>query len=104
MNQQTQAQAQEGKAAQEDNVIYVGNRPPMNYVLAVISQFNTGQGEVILKARGRAINVAVDVAEIVRRKFVPDAKPEGIEIDTEDIIIEEGKTRKVSSITIHLKK
>lgn len=52
----------------DENVIYVGNKPPMSYVLAVITQFNTtGSEEVVIKARGRAISRAVDTAEIVCR-------------------------------------
>ena len=47
----------------DENVIYVGNKPPMSYVLAVVTQFNTsGSDEVIIKARGRAISRAVDAA------------------------------------------
>ncbi|HDI10182.1 MAG TPA: RNA-binding protein, partial [Euryarchaeota archaeon] len=51
--------------AQEENVVYIGGKPVMNYVLAVITQFNEGGDRVVLKARGRAISRAVDVAEIV---------------------------------------
>ena len=49
----------------EENIVYIGNKPVMNYVLAVVTQMNSGVTEVILKARGRAISRAVDVAEIV---------------------------------------
>jgi len=52
----------------EDNVIYVGNKPVMSYVLAVVTQFNDGSDEVVVKARGRAISRAVDTAEVVRNK------------------------------------
>jgi len=48
----------------EENVVYIGNKPVMNYVLAVVTQMNSGVPEVMLKARGRAISRAVDVAEI----------------------------------------
>ena len=48
----------------DENTIYVGNKPPMSYVLAVVTQFNGGSDEVIIKARGRAISRAVDTAEI----------------------------------------
>jgi len=38
----------------DENVIYVGKKPPMSYVLAVVTQFNTsGSDEVVIKARGR---------------------------------------------------
>ena len=54
----------------DENIVYVGNKPVMNYVLAVVTQVNNGANEVYLKARGRAISRAVDVAEIVRNLFV----------------------------------
>lgn len=90
--------------ATEDNVIYVGNKPLMSYVLAVVIQFGNGSNQVVLKARGRAISKAVDVAEIARRRFVTDAKVGGINIGTEDVKTEEGTTLKVSSIEITLAK
>ena len=87
-----------------ENVVFLGNKPPMNYVLAVITQFNSGSSEVILKARGRAISRTVDVAEIVRRKFLPDVKVKKIEIDTEELTGERGTKTNVSTIEITLKK
>ena len=77
----------------------------MNYVLAVVTQFNSGHDEVIIKARGRAISRAVDVAEIVRHRFVLDAELKDIKIDTEVLKREEeGTTANVSSIEIFLSK
>ena len=90
--------------ASEDNVIYIGNKPPMSYVLAVVTQFNSGSNEVIIKARGRAISRAVDAAEITRNRFVTDAKVKNIDIGTESITNEEGRTSNVSSIEIALAK
>jgi len=47
------------------DVIFVGNKPPMNYVLAIITSLSQGDlKEITLKARGQAITTAVDVAEI----------------------------------------
>ena len=88
----------------DENVIYVGRKPPMSYVLAVVTQFNTsGSDEVIIKARGRSISTAVDTAEIVRNRFVTDAKVKDIKISTESITNEEeGRTSNVSSIEICL--
>ena len=88
----------------DENVIYVGNKPPMSYVLAVVTQFNTsGSDEVVIKARGRAISRAVDTAEIVRNRFIKDAKLKDIKIGTESITNEEeGRTSNVSSIEITL--
>jgi DNA-binding protein len=88
----------------EENVIFVGNKPPMSYVLAIVTQFNSGSNEVIVKARGRAISRAVDAAEITRNRFVTDAKIKQIEIGTESITNEEGRTSNVSSIEITLEK
>ncbi|MBN1280264.1 MAG: DNA-binding protein Alba [Candidatus Thermoplasmatota archaeon] len=92
------------KEESEENVIYVGNKPPMSYVLAVVTQFNSGSTEVIIKARGRAISRAVDAAEITRNRFVTDAKIKEIRIGTESITNEEGRTSNVSSIEISLMK
>ena len=87
----------------DENVIYVGNKPPMSYVLAVVTQFQSGgSDEVIIKARGRAISRAVDAAEIVRNRFIKDAEIKDIKIGTESITREEGGTSNVSSIEICL--
>jgi DNA-binding protein len=88
----------------DENVIYVGRKPPMSYVLAVVTQFQgSGSDEVIIKARGKSISTAVDTAEIVRNRFVTDAKIKDIKIGTESITNEEeGRTSNVSSIEIIL--
>jgi DNA-binding protein len=87
----------------DENTIYVGKKPPMSYVLAVVTQFNTsGSDEVVIKARGRAISRAVDTAEIVRNRFVTDAKVKEIKISTESMTNDEGRTSNVSSIEIYL--
>ena len=88
----------------DENVIYVGSKPPMSYVLAVVTQFNSGSDEVVIKARGRAISTAVDTAEIVRNRFVTDAKLKEIKIGTEAITNEEGRTSNVSTMEICLTK
>ena len=87
----------------DENVIYVGKKPPMSYVLAVVTQFNSGSAEVVIKARGRSISTAVDTAEIVRNRFVTDAELKDVKIGTESITNEEeGRTSNVSSIEIIL--
>ncbi|ODS35703.1 MAG: DNA-binding protein Alba [Candidatus Altiarchaeales archaeon WOR_SM1_79] len=89
----------------EDNTVFIGKKATMNYVLAVVTQFNSGMNEVIIKARGRAISRAVDVAEIVRHRFVQGAVIKDIKIDTESLQRgEEGTTANVSSIEIFLSK
>ena len=86
----------------DENTIFVGNKPPMSYVLAVVTQFNGGSSEVMIKARGRAISRAVDTAEIVRNRFVKEAEVTDINIGTESITNEEGRNSNVSSIEITL--
>jgi len=88
----------------DENVIYVGHKPPMSYVLAIVTQFNSGSDEVIIKARGRAISTAVDAAEITRNRFATDTKIKEIKISTESITNEEGRNSNVSSIEICLTK
>lgn len=73
----------------EDNTVFIGRKPSMNYVLAVITQFNAGVDKVTVKARGRAISKAVDVAEIVRNRFLTTAVIEEIKIGTETVEDEE---------------
>ena len=88
----------------EENIVYIGNKPVMNYVLAVVTQMNSGVTEVILKARGRAISRAVDVAEIVRNRFISDVEVKSIDIITEEIVGNEGTSSNVSAIEIRLSK
>jgi len=95
---------EEIKQRAEDNVIFVGRKPSMAYVLGVVTQFSDGKPEVHIKARGRAISRAVDVAEIVRRRFVNDAQIKSIEIGTEERELEDKTKLNVSTISITLGK
>lgn len=76
----------------------------MAYVLGVITQFSGGRSEVHIKARGKAISRAVDVAEIVRRRFVNDVDIKNIEIGTEERELEDKTKINVSTIAITLGK
>ena len=103
MSEETKEAHTTQKRRTDENVIYVGQKPPMSYVLAVVTQFQgSGSEEVIIKARGRSISTAVDTAEIVRNRFITDAKLKEIKIGTESITNEEGRTSNVSSIEITL--
>ena len=73
----------------------------MNYVLAVVTQFNNGADEVAIKARGKAISRAVDTAEISLNRFLVGVTKKDIVISTEVIDTDSGKTN-VSSIEIIL--
>jgi len=97
--------AEEKSAPRErtaENVVFIGIKPVMNYVLAVITQFNMGT-EVTLKARGQAISRAVDVAEITRNRFLQGLTVKNIQIGTEELQAESG-TVNVSTIEIVLGK
>jgi DNA-binding protein len=75
----------------------------MSYVLAVITSYNSSDTkDVTLKARGRSIKTAVDVAEIVKRRFMKDLKTNKITIGTEELPQQEGGTRNVSTMEITL--
>ncbi|MFW6110921.1 MAG: DNA-binding protein Alba [Thermoproteota archaeon] len=83
----------------EGNAVLVGKKPVMNYVLACITLFHDGAKEVDVKARGRAISRAVDVVEVVRRRFLPDVRIKKIGIGTQRMAAgEESHTPKNVSI------
>ena len=90
--------------SEKERTVYVGSKPAMNYVLAVLTAFHgTDAAEVVLKARGRAISRAVDVAELATRRFLEGIEIGNIEIGTEEVQLEEeNRTRKVSTMEITL--
>ena len=91
----------------EQAIIYIGNKPFMNYVTAVAMQFTSQDAkEVVIKARGRYIARAVDVAEVIRKKFMAgQVDIKSISIDSEERQVDQsGKKRRISSIEIVLVK
>jgi len=97
----------EEKAKGDDNIIFVGIKPFMNYVTGVVMQFqNKGQNEVIVSARGKFVSKAVDVVEVARRTFLKDEniKVKDIKISSEQFETKEGKRIFVSAIDIVLVK
>ncbi len=89
------------------DVIFVGSKPPMSYVLAIITSLSAGTTqEITLKARGQAITTAVDVAEITRNRFVKDLKVTQIAIGTAEMPPREGESRSrmVSTMEITMSK
>ncbi len=69
----------------ESNAVLIGKKPIMNYVLACITLFHGGAKEINVKARGKAISRAIDVVEVVRRKFLPDVKIKRVGIGTDQV-------------------
>ena len=86
--------------------IFVGQKPTMNYVTSVVMVFTANKKEkVTIKARGKFVSKAVDIAEIASKRFMEEKiEVDKIEIDSESFKSEEGKTIRVSTIEITLKK
>ncbi len=88
-----------------ENVVFIGSKPFMNYITGVVMQFTTKNcEEVVVKARGKWISRAVDVVEAVRKKFLKDKnlKIIGVLIDSAEMETDDGKKMNVSSIEITL--
>ncbi len=89
-----------------DNNIFIGGKPFMNYVTGLVMQFTTKDAkEVTIKARGKFISRAVDVAEVAAKRFLKgQVELTDIKIDSEEFQNKEGKQVRVSTIEILLTK
>jgi DNA-binding protein len=86
------------------STIFIGQKPIMAYVTAILMQFTSGSGDVTIQARGRAISAAVDVVEVCRRRFFEGKlHVKKITIGTEQLG-EEGQVRNVSTMEITVTK
>lgn len=97
----------EEKPKTEESIVFIGGKPFMNYVTAVVTQFTTkNSNEVIIKSRGKFISKAVDVAEVARKKFLKDMiiSIKEMKIDSEEYETKEGRKIGVSTLDIVLKK
>jgi DNA-binding protein len=91
----------------EENIVFVGGKPFMNYITGVVMQFTTNNApDVTIKARGKFISKAVDVAELASKKFLKDQKIKikDVKIDSEEFENKEGKKVNVSTMEILLVK
>ena len=89
----------------EENTVFVGNKPVTAYVMACVTQFNRNANSIVLKARGRAISRAVDVAEVLKNRFMKGlVEITSIETGTEQIETREGNLSNISSIEITVTK
>jgi len=90
----------------EDNNIFVGGKPFMNYVTGVVMQFTTKNADkVIVKARGKFISKAVDVSEVAAKRFLENRIGlVDVKIDSEEFQNQEGKQVRVSTIELTLAK
>ncbi len=90
----------------DDNCIFIGNKPFMNYVTGVVMQFTTkSEEQVVVKARGKFISRAVDVAQVAANRFLDGhVEIKDVTIDSEEFENKEGKQVRVSTIEILLSK
>jgi len=90
----------------DEHTVFIGSKPFMNYVTGVVMQFTTQNAkEVIVKARGKFISRAVDVAEVTRKRFLENQVDlKDIKIDSEEFENKEGKQVRVSTVEIMLVK
>jgi DNA-binding protein len=88
---------------ERSNTVFIGRKPVLNYVLACMTLFKSGHGEIIIKARGRSISRAVDVVEVLRNRFMPKAEISDIMIGTENVKSEDRGPSNISTIDITVK-
>jgi archaea-specific DNA-binding protein len=92
--------------SQDDHVVFVGDKPFMNYVTGVVMQFTTHSAkESIIKARGKFISKAVDIAEVATKRFLQgEVTIKNISVNSEEFKNKEGKDVRVSTIELTLAK
>jgi DNA-binding protein len=87
----------------QENLVRVGKKPVMNYVVACVTLFNSGNDEIVLRARGQSINNAVDIVERLK-KFQKNLQVRDINIGSEDVTRPDGTRSSISTIEIALRK
>ena len=84
------------------NEIFIGKKPLMTYVTATLVQL-ANEPTVLVKARGKSITRAVDVAQIiVKRMDNMGYKIGHVKIGSQLIQSEDGKERNVSTIEVQI--
>ena len=87
----------------ERKTVIVGkSKPLLNYVTACITMFNSGAEQVVLRARGEAINMAVEVAQVLKKRFMSDVEICNIQIDGENVISRDGRQLNLPVLEIEL--
>ncbi len=84
------------------NLVIMGVKPIMNYVVACLTLFNDGAETVLVRARGKHISKAVDMVQLLRRVFLKDAFIKDIKVGTDTLTRDDGKEAKISIIEITL--
>jgi DNA-binding protein len=86
----------------EPNLVRIGKKPIMNYVTACVTLFNSGNGEVMVRARGQAIEKAIDTVQLLRHGFLKDITIKKINLGSEDVTRFNGTRGNISIIEIIL--
>ncbi|MEA3281716.1 MAG: DNA-binding protein Alba [Euryarchaeota archaeon] len=86
----------------DNNVVFVGKKGVMDYVMAIMAQFSKGTSDVVVKARGHSISRAVDAVEATRNRYLPDMEVTEIKIGTEELEGKRGDMVNVSWIELFI--
>lgn len=86
--------------SEQQDVVLIGKKPAMNYVVACLTVFNAGKQFVTVKARGSVISNAVDAVEVLRRSFIKDLEIQKITIGSQEFKKANGVDSVVSTIDI----
>ena len=88
------------RQSKPSNEIFIGKKPLMTYVTATLVQL-ANEPTVIIKARGKSITRAIDVAQIiVKRMDTLGYKIGPIKLGSETVQSEDGKIRNISTIEV----
>jgi DNA-binding protein len=83
-------------------VIVGKSKPLLNYVTACITIFNQGERSLVLRARGEAINIAIEVFQLLKSKFISDVGISKVAIDGETVTTRQGKPLNLPVLEITL--
>ena len=86
----------------EPNIVRIGKKPIMNYVVACMTLLNNGVSEVMVRARGQSITKAVETVDMLRRAFLKNIHVHSVDIGTEEVQREDGSIASLSMIEIIL--
>jgi archaea-specific DNA-binding protein len=87
----------------ETKTVIIGqSKPLLNYVTACITMFNSGADRVVVRSRGDAINMAVDVVQVLKKRFVSTAQISNIHIDSENVMSRDGRQISLPVLEIEL--
>lgn len=89
---------------EQANLVRIGKKPIMNYVVACVTLFNSGAEEVMVRARGQAITRAVETVLMLRNSFIKDLEIAEIRIGSEEVTRLDGTRGSISTIEIMLEK